>query len=172
MPVGAKAPPLEPLDATEENPFHPFVDRVAFEWANYHFKELQTSEAGINKGLDLWLAAIMESGDEQLPWKSAKEMYQTIDSIQQGSAPWKTIPFRYSGPLPAGTPPKWMTDTYELCTQDIQVVLAEQLSCSEFNGHFDYVPYRQFNGKGDRVWSNLMSATWADKQAVWPFSTV
>ena len=78
----------------------------------------------------------------------------------------------YSGPLPAGTLPKWMTDTYELCTQDIQVVLAEQLSCSEFNGHFDYVPYRQFNGKGDRVWSNLMSATWADKQAVWPFSTV
>ncbi|EDR13606.1 uncharacterized protein LACBIDRAFT_322663 [Laccaria bicolor S238N-H82] len=58
-----------------------------------------------------------------------------------------------------------MTETYELCTRDSRALLHHQLSATDFNGNFNYVPYQQFNEKGSQVWSNLMSADWAWKQA-------
>ena len=69
-----KAPPLEPLDAIPENPFHPFHDRLKFEWADYHFSQLQSSQAEIGQGLDLWLAEMLHSGRDNLPWKTAKDL--------------------------------------------------------------------------------------------------
>ena len=159
-------PPNIPLDATEDNPWHPFEDRLAFDWAHYHFVELQSSEREINKGLDLWLAATLKAGGEtSLPWSSAAEMYATIDAIQEGDSPFQTIQFKYSGPLPPN-PPCWMTETYELCTRDSRTLLHHQLATTDFADKFNYKPYRQFNHKGDRVWSNLMSGDWAWKEAV------
>jgi Plavaka transposase len=162
---------MRPVDATEDNRWHPFEDRLAFDWAVHHFVELQSSEAQINHGLDMWLASTIKSGSKDgIPWRSAKELYATIDAVQQGSAPWKTYKFRYTGPMPC-TPPKWMLETYELCARDSRQVLHEQLLTTDFDGKFNYTPYRQFNGKGDRVWSNLMSADWAWRQAVRLFSS-
>jgi hypothetical protein len=40
------------------------------------------------------------------------------------------------------------------------------MTCTDFDGHWDYVPYMEFNHTGDRIWTNLMSADWASKQAV------
>lgn len=118
LPQHTKPPPAAAPDTTEENPWHPFEDRLAFNWVHYHFIELQSSEQQINKGLDLWLAATLKAGNNTpLPWSSGKEMYATIDSIQEGDAPFKTIHFKYSGPIPPN-PPHWMTEAYELCMQD------------------------------------------------------
>ena len=73
-------PPLNAPDATEDNPWHPFKDRLVFDWSHYHFVELQSSEKKIDKGLDLWLAAKLKAGDRTpLPWSSAEQMYKTID---------------------------------------------------------------------------------------------
>jgi hypothetical protein len=166
LPPFTKPTPIPPPDTSAENPWHPFEDRLAFDWATHHFVELQTSERHINRGLDMWLASTLKSGSKEgIPWQSAREMYATIDAIQQGSAPWRTYSFRYNGPMPS-TPPKWMLETYELCTRDSRAVLHAQLSTTDFDGKFDYAPYRQFNSNGDRVWSNLMSGDWAWKQAV------
>ena len=150
----------------DPNPWHPFQDRLAFDWAHYHFIELQSSESKINRGLDLCMAATLKcGGGSSPPWPSAQEMYSTINAIQEGNAPWKTIKFKYNGPCPP-TPPKWMLETYELCTWDLRILLHQQLVTTNFSDKIDYVPYRQFNAKGDRTWSNLMSADWAWKQAV------
>jgi hypothetical protein len=157
---------LLPIDATDDNAWHPFDDRLAFDFANFQFAVLQASESKINRALDLWMAAnIKAGGDESVPWSSAEEMYATIDAIQEGNAPWKTITFRYNGPRPAN-PPKWMLQTYELCTRDSRLILHQQLMTTDFVDKFDYVPYRQFKADGDRIWSNLMSADWAWAQAV------
>jgi hypothetical protein len=110
-------------------------------------------------------ANIKACGDESVPWSSAEEMYATIDAIQEGNAPWKTVSFTYNGPRPAN-PPKWMLETYELCTRDSRLVLHQQLATSDYVDKIDYVPYRQFKAGGDRIWSNLMSADWAWAQAV------
>ena len=89
----------------------------------------------------------------------------TIDSIQEGNAPFKTICFKYSGPIPPN-PPHWMTETYELCMQDSQILLHNQLATSEFVDMFHYKPYCQFDHANDHVWSNLMSGDWAWNEAV------
>ncbi|KAF8073482.1 hypothetical protein FPV67DRAFT_1559904 [Lyophyllum atratum] len=157
----ARPPPPSAPDATEDNAWHPFEDRLAFDWAHYHFTELQSSERKINKGLDLWLATTLKAGDDTpLPWSSAEEMYRTIDAIQEGDAPFETIYFKYSGPI-RPNPPAWMTQTYELYTRNSRTLLHHQLATTDFASMFNPKPYRQFDHRGDRVWSNLMSGDWA-----------
>ena len=161
--------PLQPADATDQNPWHPFDDRLAFDFANFQFAKLQASESKINRAIDLWMAASLKAGGNgDLPWSSAEKMYATIDAIQEGDTLWKTITFRYNGPHPAN-PPKRMLETYELCTQDSCCLLHLQLLSTAFKDHINYVPYRQFNTSGDRIWSNLMFADWAWAQTVVSF---
>lgn len=150
---------------TNGNPWHPFDSRTEFDFAYYHFVEVQNSAAKIDKALNLWAATVMKYGDDA-PWKSSDELYATIDAIKNGDSPWKVYSIHYKGPRPPGTPPRWMTQTYELCTRDSRVVLHNQLSATEFKDNINVAPYRQFSNKGVRIWSNLMSADWAWKQAV------
>ncbi|KAH8979145.1 hypothetical protein EDB86DRAFT_2814988 [Lactarius hatsudake] len=157
-------PPPSSLPPQANTSWDPFPSRVAFDFTYFHFVEQQTSESGINKALDLWLASVLGYG-ENIPWANAQDLYATIDSIQHGHAPWKTFKVSYSGPLPEGTPPRWMTDTFELCTRDSRTLLHQQLETVGFKDKIHYAPYMQFKGDGSRVWSNLMSADWATKQA-------
>ncbi|KAH7906149.1 hypothetical protein BJ138DRAFT_1016682 [Hygrophoropsis aurantiaca] len=168
LPPGT-APSFDPtshmnINADGANAWHPFESRKDFDFAHYHFVEVQSSEAEINKALDMWAAQVCEFGVEP-PWCVTNELYDTIDKIQAGDAPWKVYKIRYTGPLPPGTPPKWMTETYDLCTRDTRQVLQNQLMAPEFKGAMNLAPYRQFNQSGHRIWSNLMSADWAWKQA-------
>ncbi|TFK17085.1 hypothetical protein FA15DRAFT_553625, partial [Coprinopsis marcescibilis] len=155
--------PDAPLNPNQ--PFYPFRDRHAFDWARFHFVELQASAANIRTGLDLWLAnTIATTGDPNanIPWRCAKDLYATIDNIQQGSAPFETTTFKYTGELPEN-PPAWMTEEYELCVRDAREALRHQLSTTEFVNQFETRPYRQFEAHGmqQRVWTNLMSGDWA-----------
>ncbi|KAJ6515253.1 hypothetical protein C8R45DRAFT_887963 [Mycena sanguinolenta] len=164
LPPYSPPPPLSSLNGQEPNSWEPFQSRTEFDFAYFHFVELQSSAADVNTALDLWAAAVVKYG-EDIPWKNADELYATIDSIQHGDAPWKVYKLRYQGPLPTGTPPKWMTETYELCTRDVRTVLHNQLATSDFKDKFNYTPYRQYNAQGKRVWSNFMSGEWAWRQA-------
>lgn len=169
-PVVPNPEPVRPPDATPSNDWAPFPDRLAFDWAHYHFVRLQSSESDIAVGLDLWCATVIKHDsehrvDDHVPWRDAQDLYQMLDSIQAGGVAWKTYKFRYTGPKPS-TPPQWMNTTYELNTRDVLVVLEQQLATTEFHGQCDYVPYEEFNYFGDRVLSNLMSAAWANREAV------
>ena len=166
LPEHARPPPPAAPDATEGNTWHPFEDRLAFDWAHYHFTELQSSAREINKGLDLWLATTLKAGDDTpLPWSSAEEMYRTIDVIQEGDAPFETIRIKYTGPI-RPNPPAWMTATYELCTRNSRTLLHHQLATTDFVRTFTPKPYRQFDHSGDRVWSDLMSGDYVWDEAV------
>ncbi|KAJ7602026.1 hypothetical protein B0H17DRAFT_1342371 [Mycena rosella] len=166
LPPDSAPPPPPPPPADGEDPaaWAPFGSRTEFDFVHYHFVELQSSEGHINKALDIWAASVMKFGGTA-PWKNAAELYAAIDEIQAGDMPWKTYEMRYMGPLPPGTPPKWMTQTYELCTRNLRDVLHHQLATTSFQDHIDIIPYQQFNHTGQRVWSNLMSGDWAWKQA-------
>ncbi|KAI9450796.1 hypothetical protein BJY52DRAFT_1125681 [Lactarius psammicola] len=143
----------------------PFEDRLAFDWARYHYVTLQSSAPDIAKGLNLWSATSIKHGSiDGAPWKNTKEMYATIDAIQTGSLPFKAYSFSYTGPKPS-TPPRWMEQTYELNARDVLSIIREQLATPDFKDQINYAPYKEFNGKGERVWSNLMSGHWAFRQA-------
>ncbi|KAJ7784883.1 hypothetical protein DFH07DRAFT_1054423 [Mycena maculata] len=138
--VGPPAPPAPPPDGQDPAAWAPFGDRAEFDFAHFHFVQAQSSENDINTVLDIWAAS-------------------------DGQAPWKTHTLRYSGPLPPGQPPKWMTQSYELCTRDTRQLMHNQLGTIIFKDYVNFIPYRQFNHSGKRVWSNLMSGDWAWKQA-------
>lgn len=78
---------------------------------------MQNSAGAINTALDMWQASIMKYG-ENIQWKNAQDLYDTINLIQLGNAPCKLHKIFYQGLLPPGTPLKWMTEMYELCTRD------------------------------------------------------
>ncbi len=102
---------------------------------------------------------------EDVPWSSADALYKTIDVIQASDAPWKTYKFLYTGPKPS-TPPAWMEETYELNMRDALLLLEQQIATFEFDSQADYVPYQEFDTKGDRIYSNLMSGDWASREVV------
>lgn len=92
-------------------------------------------------------------------------MFATIDKIDEGVVPWTTYVFRYAGPQPEN-PSAWMTRTYEFNVRDMLAVLETLLANEEFDGHFDYVPYEEYDPDGNRIYSNLMSGQWAFTEAV------
>ena len=113
-----KPEPAQPLDATPENLWAPFPDRLACDWDQYHFVCLQSSEDEIHEGLDLWHATVIKHKSEHpttdhVPWKNAHDLYEMLDSIKAGAVGWKTYNFCYTGSKPQ-TPPQWMEETYKL----------------------------------------------------------
>ncbi|KAF8815996.1 hypothetical protein BYT27DRAFT_7021203, partial [Phlegmacium glaucopus] len=72
--------------------------------------------------------------------------------------------FSYNGPKPP-TLPRWMEETYNLNTQDILALFEQQLSSMEFDSKFEDTPFEDFDLKGNRVYSHLMSAYWANCEA-------
>ncbi|KAH9180800.1 hypothetical protein EDB89DRAFT_1900586 [Lactarius sanguifluus] len=55
----SQPPTLGLLESHAGNPWHPFGDRLAYEWARYHYVKLQSSAADVQQGLDLWRATVM-----------------------------------------------------------------------------------------------------------------
>ena len=60
----------------------------------------------------------------------------------------------------------WMEGTYELNTPNALLLLEQQIATSEFDGQAEYVPYQEFDAKGDHIYSNLMSGDWAFHEVV------
>ncbi|KIY61449.1 hypothetical protein CYLTODRAFT_447703 [Cylindrobasidium torrendii FP15055 ss-10] len=117
--------------------FDPFHDRTSFDFAQFHFVDRKDSAPAIDRAINMQAALLASHGSTQ--WHNANDMYNTIDEITVGAAEWHAVYLRYTGPLPPN-PPKWMTDEYELLLRD---------------------SLRQFKSDGQRVFSNLMSGTWA-----------
>ncbi|KAF8258699.1 hypothetical protein EI94DRAFT_1774119 [Lactarius quietus] len=163
-------PPTPDLSEASSNPWLPFDGRLEYEWVHYHYIRLQSLANDIQHGLDLWRATVAKHQTEDndydgVPWKNTKDMYNTIDSIAAGGVGWKTYQFSYNRPKPTRTLPQWMQDTYELNVRDVLSIFEEQLASKEFDGQFDYVPYEEYNKNGSHIYSNLMSGTWASRQA-------
>ncbi|KAG7085821.1 hypothetical protein E1B28_003359 [Marasmius oreades] len=159
------APPQPPPLPHPDNPeaWAPFEDRLTFDFAHYHFVQAQSSATEINKALDMWAAAVWKYGGD-IPWSTARDMYSCIDKIRENAVPWKTYHLKYTGPRPP-SPPRWMTETYELHFRDSRQLLKEQLANSHFEGKMNFSAYRQFNKDGKRVYSNVMSGDWAWMQS-------
>lgn len=161
LPRNAPPPPAETKSPTD---WTPFSSRVEYEVADLVFKQTQMSNPHVNRLLELWAADKLPSGGTS-PFADYDDLHNVIDSIPEGDAPWHSFSVGYNGPLPEGIIPGWMTEEYQVWHRDPRQVVHQLLSNPEFNGHFDYTPYRQFQDN-KRRWSDFMSGNWAWKQAV------
>jgi hypothetical protein len=109
------------------------------------------------------LAALYPGQDP--PFADHTDLYSTIDAIQQGDVPWESFSVQYSGPLPEGEVPEWMTQKYEVWFRSPLGIFEKQLANPDFKDEIDWAPKRIFKD-GKRQFVDLFSGNWAWKQAV------
>lgn len=143
---------------------------MQFEVCELLYLKNEMSQAHVDKLMELWAASFLQEGlDTGTPFRNHVEMHDLIDSIHHGDAPWYSFKIKYSGEIPEANPPKWMTDTYEVCARDVNLVVANLLKITDFDGEFDYIPYEEFSASGEQQFCNYFSGGLARKHAVSPF---
>ena len=144
----------------------PFNNRLEFEAAEFLFKHAKMSAANIDILCTLW-AASLDEFDIDPPFSGHRDMYSKIDTRPVGGVPWQSATFKYDGPRPDGVEMlKWMENEYEIWFRDPRLLFKNMLANHDFDGFFDYAPFRQYNNKGDHRYENFMSGDWAWKRAV------
>jgi Plavaka transposase len=114
--------------------------------------------------MDIW-AAHSAPFNQSAPFDNDKELKQRIDEINLEKMPWSSYNVRYTGEVPLLRPSAWMKKTYEVWYRDPRQVVHNILANEDFNGEFDYTPFREMRD-GKREWSDFMSGNWAWNQAV------
>ena len=115
--------------------------------------------------MDAFAAFGGQNGNDP-PFRNHQHMHETLDAIQHGDAPWECIIAWYQGPIPEANAPWWMTEEYEIWTQNTRTTSQNMLSNPDFKELFHTDPYCEFHANGERVFSHLMSANWPWQQAV------
>lgn len=95
-----------------------------------------------------------------------KDLYSVIDATTVGEAPWRSFSAKFSGEIPEGKQPSWMTASYDVWYRDPRTILRTMLANPDFDGEIHYSPTQEFNAHGEREWKDLMSGNWAWNQAV------
>ncbi|KAI0666178.1 hypothetical protein C8Q78DRAFT_1072649 [Trametes maxima] len=159
-----KAPPpiCHPVDD-----FQQFTDRATFEAAELLYEEMATSKDDIKQLLHILRAKTVLDGhdpDATPLFDSHQHLLDAIDAIQHGGTEWRTFAIRYSGPI-APDAPAWKRQHYIVHTRNSLEVVEGMASSPDFVRTWETCRYQERNKKGEWLFSNLMSAHWAWKQA-------
>jgi hypothetical protein len=161
LPGGPHPPPDDnsgPID------FTPFGTRAEFEFAEFLYSEVEMSAGKIDKLLEI-LAALYPECAPSIA--DHRDLYQRIDSIQQGDIAWDSFSVQYNCALLTPNAPKlpWMDQKFEVWFRNPLHILENQIRNPDFKDEVDYAP-KQIYYKGKRRYENLMSGNWAWEQAV------
>ncbi|KAF7372689.1 C2H2-type domain-containing protein [Mycena venus] len=151
---GNDLPPEAPPPSWEEraaDDYFPFEIRAEFEFAEFLYVREEMSAKGVDHH---------------------KDLYATIDAIQQGEIPWQSFSVKYTGLIPENGPvPVWMIETFEVWFRSPLSIFEKQLADPDFKDEMDWAPKRIFKD-GKRQFVDLFSGNWvwehADKIAADP----
>src|SRR5882762_370845 len=159
--LASGAPPPDKDDPS----WAPFHSRPSFEFAKLIYKKIQCSAGDIDHILNLWAAHNVNNGGGDAIFENAEMMYDAIDSITHGDAPWESFSIQYPGPTTANSP-SWQLNTFQVHCQNTCDVVHNMLKNKDFDGKFDYVPFQEYMVAQMSQYSNLMSRQWAYAKAV------
>jgi len=162
LPPDTPPPPRCP-DRTPDD-WTPFRDRIEFETAELLYCRIQMSAPNINTLMDLWAATLLKY-DDAPPFAGASDLYNTIDSTPLGDVPWKRFSVGYSGELPDGTVPQWMTSEYEIWFRDPHLIIKSMIGNPDYEKSVNTAPFQGFDSNGYREYQNFMSGDWAWEEA-------
>ncbi|KAF7776576.1 hypothetical protein Agabi119p4_4969 [Agaricus bisporus var. burnettii] len=145
------------------NDWAPFRNTAEFQLADLLFRRVEMSMENINELCAIHDGLLQGHGDVG-PFASAAQMYETIDSIQHGDAPWNHLKASVPHDLDKETP-SWKKKEYDIWYRDPDTVLKLMLQNSDFEGKFDYAPYVEVGMGGEREWSDVMSGNYAWRQS-------
>ncbi|KAJ7928656.1 hypothetical protein B0H13DRAFT_2311264 [Mycena leptocephala] len=90
LPPDALPPPWEERAVDD---FSPFNSRAEFEFADFLYREEEIAGSRVDR-LSQLLAALYRGTDP--PFADHKDLYATIDAIQQGDIPWQSFSVTYN----------------------------------------------------------------------------
>ena len=161
LPLGAPPPPW---DYPPPNDYSPFTDRGAFELADLIFRKAQMSGGNINDLLQIWASTL--PADEDPPFINKQHLYDTIDQIELGDAPWHSFSISFDGEVAEGDITPWKHAAYDVWYRDPQVVLKNQLKNPDFAKEMDFAPKEVRDENDKRRYCDFMSGDWVWRQAV------
>ncbi len=123
------------------------------------------SQGNIDYLMELWSLSALEHGVNLGPYANHEELYQDIDSIKLGSAPWKCFVCPPPNDVPLSAP-EWQRQTYQVWYRDPDTVIANILANPDFEKEFDASPYIDIGPDGKRRWSEFMSGNFSWRHAV------
>lgn len=133
--------------------------------ADFLYRRNQMSAGNIDIIFKLWAASLAVHRDSP-PFSDHAEMYNTIDSTPLGDLPWQSFSLKYSGDVPEGDVPSWMTKDYDVWFRDPRALVHKILSNPDFEDEIDYAPVQEYSSDGVHRFQDFMSGNWAWKQAV------
>ncbi|PBK62152.1 hypothetical protein ARMSODRAFT_990497 [Armillaria solidipes] len=141
------------------NLFEPFDNEVQFRLADFLFCKVEMSQGNIDELLELW-ALSQKDHDTFGPFADHDELYDQIDAIKLGDAPWKCIISEVPSDLPRDAP-SWQRVEYQIWYRDPDTVISNMLANTDFANEFDVAPYVHINAEGKRHWCDFMSGNYA-----------
>lgn len=143
----------------------PYRNRTEYELADFLFRKTQMSATNIDELMDLWASTSLDHGDCP-PFADHNDLYNTIDSTPLGDAPWQSFSTTYNGEKPTDDVPPWMNAEYNVWHRDLLTVVRNLLNNSDFDGEFDYAPYRETGPNGEQHFQDYFSGDWVWEQSV------
>ncbi|KAK7435979.1 hypothetical protein VKT23_019386 [Stygiomarasmius scandens] len=122
-PLPANAPP-DPREVPE-NPWEPFDGMIGFHAADLLYHKVEMSQSDTDFLLNLWNLSLAKH-DDVGPFHDHEAIHEAIDSIKQGSAPWRCFVTVPDTGLPADTP-EWKKTEYEVWYCDPETVIQNML---------------------------------------------
>ncbi|KAF5331240.1 hypothetical protein D9611_013145 [Ephemerocybe angulata] len=160
LPPGTPPPPrTDDLDADEQDWF-PFSGESEFRLADFLYRDEEMSASKINHLLEIW-ALDKSKQDAFAPFASYQQMYETIDAIEFGDAPWKSFSLTSADGTGDPNEPTWKNTSYTVWYRDLSVVVRNLLDNPDFHGQFDYAAYVELDKNGKRRWSDFMLGNFA-----------
>ncbi|KAF8810698.1 hypothetical protein BYT27DRAFT_7253435 [Phlegmacium glaucopus] len=151
-------PPPRPTAAPGD--WMPFDDEVQFKVADFLYRQEEMSQGNINYLLELWALSLLKHGSVA-PFDTYKHIYDRIDAIEEGDAPWKCFKTSVDDSEVDDTTPNWKKQEYDIWYRDPEVVVRNMLANPDFHKEFDAVPYVELDKYGTRRRSDFMSADFA-----------
>ena len=90
----------------------------------------------INDLLQIWAATL--SQDQEPPFVSKNDMYNAIDNLDLGGAPWNYFTMKYNVEIGEGDVTPWKHKPFEVWYQDPQIILHNQLENREYADEIDF----------------------------------
>ncbi|KAN0103962.1 hypothetical protein V8E52_011458 [Russula decolorans] len=125
------------------------------------------SAGNMNKLFNIWEASLVPF-DAPPPFTNADDMYEIIDSTPYGDLRWQSFTIRYNlhnDPPSTKAPAAWKTAEYDGWFRDPCKLIRNMLANRGFDKEFDYVPYQEYDYKGQHRFHDVFSGNWCWRQA-------
>ncbi|KAG1897029.1 uncharacterized protein F5891DRAFT_1130081 [Suillus fuscotomentosus] len=152
-----------------KSPWHPFANRGHFSLADFVFRHNKMPGTQFDELMHIWAKVNGSEGGsgKPPPYANKKDLYDTIDAIDQGDVPWQSFTVQHgdvnslTGDLSA---PQWKLAEYDVWFRDPRMLLRNQLSNPDFKDGFDHAPHQVYGNNHERVFGDFMSGNWAWNQ--------